>query len=671
VEKAMGKGVGLSDEQRAILAEAGYGWEQLHEVEAAAIAAGNMVVTELDDSRLLAFLQLANLLYRGGEPLISDADYDFIYLAELRRRQPEHPYLHSVEPEALVMAKTVELPIRMLSTEKAYDFAAVAAWAKRIEKAAEEIGKNFTDLTFRAMPKLDGFAAYDDGVVLYTRGDGRRGTDISRVFDRGLQVAGGGSRGLGAGEIVVSRSYFRENLAGLFDNSRNFQASLIKEKELEPPALAAIASGEAVFFPFALLPDWRGLWAELAGNFQAIVSHLWQSIDYDIDGIVMEIEDDELRRHLGATRHHHRWQLAYKKNTETAEVRVLRVVPQTSRSGRVNPVAEVEPTRLSGALIQRATAHHYRMVVANGIGPGALIRLSRSGEVIPKIEEVLQPVATEVPEHCPSCGSSLVWEGDYLLCVDSMHCPAQITRAIEHFFKILGNIDGFGPAAVEKLYLGGKASLPVIYAMGEGDFQHLGFGPKQAENMVAQLARSRALAIEDWRFLAAFGIYRLGMGNCEKLLAAYPLQRVFSLSREEIMAVRGFSDKTAEELIAGLDANRQLFDQLYGLGFNLLATPLEEDAAIIAGGILAGKLIVFTGTMASGSRDEMKKQAKGLGAKIGESITGNTDLLVCGDKVGPAKLAKAEKLGVRILGEEEYLALLQAAVQGGVISGPA
>jgi DNA ligase (NAD+) len=324
-------------------------------------------------------------------------------------------------------------------------------------------------------------------------------------------------------------------------------------------------------------------------------------------------------------------------------------------------VAEVEPTRLSGALIQRATAHHYRMVVASGIGTGALIRLSRSGEVIPKIEKVLEPVAAEVPECCPSCGSSLVWEGDYLLCVDPMNCPAQITRAIEHFFKVLGNIDGFGPAAVEKLYLGGKASLPVIYAMGEGDFQQLGFGPKQAENMVAQLARSRALAIEDWRFLAAFGIYRLGMGNCEKLLAAYPLQRVFSLNREEIMAVRGFSDKTAEELIAGLDANRQLFDQLYGLGFNLLATPLYEDAAPVTGGILAGKLIVFTGTMASGSRDDMKKQAKALGAKIGESITGNTDLLVCGDKVGPAKLAKAEKLGVRIFGEEEYLSFLAAA----------
>ena len=656
----MGKGTTLSLAQRALVEESGYQWQGLSEEAALALARGEMAVEELDDGRLLAFLQLANLLYRGGEPLVDDAAYDFTFLAELRRRQPQHPFLHSVEPEPLAMAKTVELPVRMLSTEKAYDFAAVAAWAKRLEKAAQELGKDFAVLRFRAMPKLDGFAAYDDGNTLYTRGDGRRGTDISRVFERGLQVAGGGQRGLGAGEIVVGRSYFQEHLAGLFDNSRNFQASLIKEKELEEPALAAIRSGEAVFFPFALLPDWQGPWEELARDFEEVVSSLWRAVDYDVDGVVIEVLDDELRQHLGATRHHHRWQLAYKRTTETAMVRVLRVVPQTSRSGRVNPVAEVEPTRLSGALIQRATAHHYKMVVENGIGAGAMIRLSRSGEVIPKIEEVLEPVAAEVPENCPSCGGALVWEGDYLLCVDGMNCPAQITRAIEHFFKVLGNIDGFGPSAVEKLYLGGKASLPVIYGLGEGDFQNLGFGPKQAENMVAQLARSRLLAIEDWRFLAAFGIYRLGLGNSEKLLAVYPLEQVFSLRREEIVAVRGFNDKTADEILAGLAANRRLFDDLYALGFNLVATrPTEGDGS--GSGPLAGKLVVFTGTMQRGSRDDMKKEAKKLGARIGEAVSGATDLLVCGDKVGAAKLAKAEKLGVRILGEEEYLRLIASS----------
>lgn len=654
----MGKMVCLSDAQRAILSEAQYVLSVLSEEEVVAIGLGEIPVTALSDRQLEEFLQIANLFYRGGEVLITDAQYDFTFLAELARRHPAHPYLHTVEPEAAIEAKTVELPVRMLSTEKAYDFAAIANWAKRIEKAAGECDIDFASLVFRVTPKLDGFAAYDDGQTLYTRGDGRRGTDITRVFDRGLQVATGGRRGLGSGEIVVSRGYFRDHLAALFDNSRNFQASLIKEKELEPPALEAIRSGQAVFFPFSLLPAWQGPWAELAANFDGVVDQLWGKIDYDIDGIVLEIADTRLRDHLGATRHHHRWQIAYKKNTETAEVKVLTVIPQTSRSGRVNPVAVVEPTRLSGALIQRATAHHYNMVREKGVGPGAVIRLSRSGEVIPKIEEVLRPGIPLLPKECPSCGSPLVWENDYLLCINNMNCPAQISQAIEHFFKVLGNIDGFGPSSIKKIYDGGKAIIPVIYGLKEDDFVALGFGPKQAENMVSQLQRSRVLPIEDWRFLAAFGMYRMGMGNCEKLLTAHPLERVFSLTKEEIIVIKGFSDKTADEMLAGMKATAELFAAVYGLGFNLVKTPLADDEGPVGEGPLFGKLIVFTGTMQTGSRDDMKKQAKALGAKIGESITGKTDLLVCGEKVGAAKLSKAESLGVRIVTEEEYLALL-------------
>lgn len=654
----MGKESGLSEAQRAILDEAQYTLMTLTEEELAAIAAGTMTVADLGDDQLVEFLEVANLLYRGGELLVSDDLYDFTFLAELEKRNPIHPFLHSVEPEALPEAKTVELPVRMLSTEKGYDFAAILRWAKRIEKAAGECRVDFATLIFRATPKLDGYAAYDDGRTLYTRGDGRRGTDITRVFERGLQVAGGGRRGLGAGEVVVSRSYFRDHLAPFFDNSRNFQASLIKEKELEAPAAEAIRSAQAVFYPFALLPCWEGVWAELAAGFVAIVDQLWAKVDYDVDGIVIETGDERLRSHLGATRHHHRWQIAYKKNTETAEVKVLRVIPQTSRSGRVNPVAEVEPTRLSGALIQRATAHHYKMVWEKGVGPGALIRLSRSGEVIPKIEEVLTPVEAELPIACPSCGTPLIWENDYLFCVNNMNCPAQITRAIEHFFKTLGNIDGFGPSSIRKIFAGGRGSIPAIYGLGEADFVALGFGPKQAENMVVQLQRSRTLAIEDWRFLAAFGIYRMGMGNCEKLLSAHPLEKVPALTREEIVAIKGFSEKTADEMLAGMRATAELFTTLFSLGFNLVRTPLATTEEGPGEGPLAGMLVVFTGAMQSGSREDMKKQAKALGAKVGESITGKTDLLVCGEKVGAAKLNKAESLGVKIVKELEYLALL-------------
>ncbi len=655
----MGKKNRLSDSQKEILADTEFVFSHLSEDDVAAFTDPEVDVSEVDDDKLVEFLELTNLLYRAGEQLISDEQYDFIFLEELRRRNPGHPFLHTVEPEPQLETKTVELPVRMLSTEKAYEMAAIERWAKRITKAAEDCGVDFSSVIFRATPKLDGFAAYDDGQMLYTRGDGRRGTDISRVFDRGLQVAGDGRRGLGAGEIVVSRRYFREHLADLFDNSRNFQASLIKEKELQAPAAEAISSKNAVFYPFSLLPSWEGSWQDLWTGFDTIIDELWQKTDYDVDGIVMEVTDDTIKEYMGATRHHHRWQIAFKRNTETAEVEVLQVVAQTSRSGRVNPVVEVEPTRLSGALIRRATAHHYNMVRQNGVGPGAIIRLSRSGEVIPKIEEVLVPAEPQLPKTCPSCGSTLLWENDYLLCVNNMNCPAQITRSIEHFFKVLGNNDGFGPSSIQKLYAGGITTIPGIYRLGEDDFVNLGFGPKQAENMVGQLQRSLVEPIEDWRFLAAFGIYRMGMGNCEKLLTVYPLEKVFALCREEIVVIKGFSDKIADAMLSGLAASAELFWEMFGMGFNLVRTPLVADEEAAGDGPLAGKLIVFTGAMQQGSRDEMKKQAKLLGARVGDSITGKTDMLVCGEKVGPAKLKKAETLGVRLLSEAEYLAMIK------------
>lgn len=161
------------------------------------------LVESVSDAELTDFLQIANALYRGGEPVISDADYDFVYLAELKKRHPDHPLLHSIEPEPTFAGKTVDLPVIMLSTDKAYSLEEVERWASRIEKAAQEIGTDLLSLTFKVTPKLDGYAAYDDGQTLYTRGDGRKGQDIGRVFERGLQVANKGQRGLEIGRAHV------------------------------------------------------------------------------------------------------------------------------------------------------------------------------------------------------------------------------------------------------------------------------------------------------------------------------------------------------------------------------------------------------------------------------------------------------------------------------------
>lgn len=613
---------------------------------------------QLTDEQLLEFLQVCNTLYRSGEPLISDADYDFIFLAELQKRHPHHRYLETVEPEVIAVGKTVALPEPMLSTEKTYTRSGIEKWLARLEKAAKELNVDFSTLIIRATPKLDGYAAYDDGKVLYTRGDGRKGTDISRVFERGLIVGGNGQRGQGAGEIVVSQTYFNTYLADYFENSRNFQASIIKEKDLEQHALEAIQNHAAVFYPFSQLPAWQGTAVEMLADFDHVVLSVYSLVDYDVDGVVFElVGNEQIKKHLGATRHHHRWQIAYKNNVETAEVTVLSVIPQTSRSGRVNPVAELTPTKLSGAMISRATAHHYGMVKKLGIGEGTLIELTRSGLVIPKIERVIIPKQPQIPEHCPSCGGELVWDSDYLYCLNTTKCPAQIENSIEHFFRTLANVDGFGQKTVEKLHAFGVNSIYAVYQLSMEQLQAMGFGDKTSQNLLDQLHRSRTEAIEDWRFLGAFGIYRMGLGNCERLLQHHHLLDIFNLTVEDVMNIEGFADKTSAAVVECLAKIKADFMQIHQLGFNLIPTPLiaEQQQAISP---ISGKTIVFTGTMVHGKRDDMTKEAKRLGAKVASSVTGKTDFLVTGSDVGAAKIAAATEKGVRVISEEEYLELL-------------
>jgi DNA ligase (NAD+) len=645
----------LTPTQKQLVSQANLQFDDISEERFHLLCQNPELIQSANDDELIAFLQISNALYRGGEPIISDADYDFVYLAELKKRHPDHLLLQTVEPEPAFAGKTVDLPVTMLSTDKAYSLEDVERWASRIEKAAEELDKNFAELLFKVMPKLDGYAAYDDGKMLYTRGDGRKGTDITRVFDRGLQVANQGPRGLGPGEIVVSRSYFDERLADVFDNARNFQASVIKEKDLDEHAELAIKDQAAVFYPFALLPLWEGKWQTLINDFEVIIKDIWHKVDYDVDGVILEIVDDELKTYMGATRHHHRWQLAYKENLQTAEVKILNVTPQTSRSGRITPVAELEPVRLSGALLSRATAHHYKMVLDKGIGPGALIQLARSGEVIPKIEQVLRPAEPQVPEQCPSCGHSLVWDNDYLICPNNLGCPAQISNSMEHFFRVLKNNDGFGAASIKKLYEFGIRRVDEIYALTAEQFESMGFGPKQAQNLVDQLLRSRSEALEDWRFMAAFGVFRMGLGNSEKLLAHYSIEEIFKLSEADIIAIEGFAEKTAAVITEGFKNIKPLYDSLMSLGFTLQNSQNQADDASHP---LAGKSLVFTGTLHSGSRDELSKQAKTKGAKVAGSVSAKTDYLVAGDNVGANKLNAARDKGVNIITEQEFLELL-------------
>jgi DNA ligase (NAD+) len=385
---------------------------------------------------------------------------------------------------------------------------------------------------------------------------------------------------------------------------------------------------------------------------------MWNTVDFDIDGLVLETTNDELKSYMGSTRKFHRWQIAFKVNEESALVEVVKVTPQTSRTGRVTPVAELVPTKLSGATLSRATVHHYNMVKTNGVGPGAVIKLVRSGLVIPKIEAVITPAEPELPENCPSCGTHLIWESDHLICPNKSDCPAQTENTLVHFFKTLGNNDGFGPKVIERLHEAGLKRIHEIYEGIEHKFLGYGFGGKTAQNLVDQLKASQEIEIEDWRFLAAFGVTRLAAGNCEKLLQHHSLVEIFELSVEDMITVDGFALLSSQAIVEGLANVKDEFFKVYNLGFTLAETPKLSESTD-KNSPIAGKLVVFTGSMALGTRGDMEKQAKLLGAKVGKSVSGKTDLLVTGDKVGENKINAAKAKGVEIISEVDYVDLIR------------
>ena len=612
----------------------------------------------LQITSLAARLKEHNQAYRRGAPQISDAEYDNL-VEKLRRLDPEHPWLHQVEPEKFSNRRKIRHPRPMLSTEKAYSPEALARFIERIEKAAAEAG--LPEPLFRLTPKLDGLAARDDGRVFVTRGNGEVGYEISSAFAKGVVPVGG--RGRGLGEIVILHSYFEECLAAHFEHPRNLVVGIVNSDTLNPLAEKALQAGAVHFVPYSTLPSWEGSGAELKEKLDELKERLAAECDYPLDGFVAEVSNPELREILGHTDHHYRWQIAIKSRGETALTTVREITWQVGRTGTVTPVLEVEPVSLSGATIRRVTAHNAGLVKEKRLGPRARIEIIRSGEVIPKLEKVLTPAPeTGLPTRCPRCRTLLEWNNDFLKCPNP-YCPAQVEQRLLHWFKTLGTADWFGPKTIARLVAAGYDSLEKIYSLTTEKLEALGFGPQQAANLHEALRLSRSKPVEEWRFLAAFGIPSLGRGDSRRLLARIPLDRLITgIDEEEIAAIDGFAELTAAAIARGLKEKREEIEKMLGLGFNLIPTKPAAEAAATAPvqHPLAGKGIVFTGKMTR-NREALEEEARALGARIQKTVSGKTDLLVCGEKVGSRKTGKAKELGVRLLSEEEYRKLLEQA----------
>ena len=297
------------------------------------------------------------------------------------------------------------------------------------------------------------------------------------------------------------------------------------------------------------------------------------------------------------------------------------------------------------------------MIKKLGINTGTEIEIIRSGDVIPKIESVIhQADSVDIPMKCPSCSSVLTWENDFIVCENNIGCPAQVKTSLVHFFNILGNVDLFGPKTIEKLVKAGFSSLENIYAMTDDDFVAVGLGPKQAKNAVLQLQRSRFEEVDDWRFLAAFGIHHLGKGDSKRLLRTFAIESINEVTEQDLIEVNGFGAISSPIIIAGIKASWATISHILGLGFNLRKTDLQPQT--IPDGVFSGKHLVFTGKM-PGSREAMKAEAEMMGAIVQTSVNSKTDFLVTGENVGAKKIEKAQTLGTKVMTISEYQKMIQ------------
>ncbi|MBW8191340.1 hypothetical protein K0504_09850 [Neiella marina] len=618
----------------------------------------NQPVEALNDAQLIQLLAFLNTQYRSGSPQVSDSAFDSIYINELTRRDPNHPFLKSVQPAPLTTSKgRIAHPAgqEMLSTLKAYTADEISAYVDRCAKAASQLGICQSQLRFRITPKLDGIAVRLNAAKAQyvTRGDGSFGSDISCLIQQGV-VTQGSRHADACGELVMAKDYFEHSgLSKVFEHPRNFIAGMATADTLTDYHRQALADGGVHLVIYRDMDAVEVNAQTLMTDLNNLEQQVLTSTNFPVDGVVIEVTEQfsDVKQLLGKSSHHHHWQVAKKQLSETADVEVLGVDYQVGRSGRLTPVVRVSDTKLSGATIKNVTAHHAGYVRDNGIGEGAIITITRSGLVIPKIVSIVSRAEPELIDCCPECHAPVMWNADLLYCTGSS-CSAQAASRIIHFSKIV-QMDLIGPKSAQRLVDAGVSSIPEFLSLSSAALIDAGFGAGQAKNILAEIERVRVEPLRDNLLLASVGISSLGRGSAKKLLMQHRISDILTVDAADIEMIDGFGISTAASIAVALQDNREVIEFLLAFGFNVVHT---QDSQPVTGGALAGKSVVFTGTMSSGSRGDMKQQALALGAKaVQSSVSSKTDLLIIGANVGQVKLQKASDLGVEIITEESYL----------------
>lgn len=599
--------------------------------------------------------------YESGFPEISDNEYDLMF-SEFEVRFPESEYLSSVrsdlgeETSALTKVKHSS---PMLSTDKAYTAEEIKEWGNSVLDAAEDIQFTPDDILITVTPKLDGLAGRHENGVLATRGDGSVGHNVSHVYDIGVKTINGIKDG--NGELVLSKAYFDANLEKDFSHPRNVMVGIVKSDTLSEHSIKTLNDGAAYFYHYDELPSITMRlkdFVNMEEHYSYFTEHLIRKnqFEFPIDGFVVKVDNKELYEHMGYNHRYHYAVLALKEHGEAKDVEVKKIILQVGRTGRITPVIEIEPTLLSGAIVSRVTGHNLRLLQENGIGVGSVIKVVRSGEVIPYVVSVTKPSNKPLDiSTCPSCGGDVEQVSDSVFeCSNKVSCPAQSLNAITFHFKAL-DVKNFGSKTVEKILNSGKVStVSDVYQITHNEYVEMGFGHRQAEVLIESIQELYGSEVDGAKFLSSFGIKGLGERSSKSILNIIDINQLVNQtpSVERISEIENFGTKTATAIVKGLADIREDFNKILSLGVVLKEKIVDED------GVLYGKNIIFTGTMQNKGRKQMEEEAESKGASVQKSVTKKTDMLIYGEKAG-SKLEKAKKLGVECLTEEEYMELIK------------
>jgi DNA ligase (NAD+) len=646
--------------------------------------------------------------YVLDDPEISDLEFDKL-MEQLQKLEAEHPDLVTPDsPTQRVGGKPREGFVKarhsspMLSLDNTYNEEELRAWERRVHELT-----GHKDMEYLCELKLDGMSMalrYADAHLErgITRGDGSEGEDVTlnvrTVRSVPLSISKDKLKKAGIppdfevrGEMLMPLAGFQKmneerERQGLskFANPRNAAAGTVRQ--LEP---SITAQRRLDFFAYILLVNGRSYLdrqseamdaLEAAGfkvnrhrrlvkNMEGVWDFIgeWEekrdSLPYEIDGIVIKVDRRSLQEELGYTGKAPRWAIAYKYAARGGITKIENIIVQVGRTGKLTPVAVLQPVPIGGTTVSRATLHNMDEIERLGVKIGDWVEMERGGDVIPKVVRVVDDKEHPrghkkfaMPETCPVCGGHVVrtpGEADHR-CVNA-NCPAKLRETILHFAsRGVMNIDGLGDALVNQLTDRGMVkNVADIYRLTKEDLLKLErMGDKSAQNVLDEIERSKKLPLE--RVIYGLGIRFVGERTAEFLADHFgSLDALMDASEEELQQVNEVGPRVSESIVEFFEEprNRKLVDQLRELG--LTFTGKKKDR----GTKLAGKTFVLTGTLGHYSRDEAKKMIEDAGGKVTGSVSKKTDYVVAGADPG-SKIDKAKELGVKIVDEKEMEELL-------------